>query len=307
MGDFVFACPTCRARLEEIDSEQQRCPMEGTIYRRESGIWRLLPPDRAAAFQRFITEYETVRRAEGWGASDANYYRALPFEDRTGRFRDLWRIRADNFRVLIDQVLEPIEARQRRALKIVDLGAGNGWLSYRLAQRGHCVAAFDVLLNDRDGLGAHQYYAAAFTPVQAEFDRLPLDAAQIDLVVFNGSLHYSVNYETTLREAGRVMRDDGRAVILDSPVYHDAHSGQRMAHEREARFEREFGVRSNSLPNENFLTHERLADLASKLGLQWQMFNPQHGWRWQLQRWKAQMVNRREPASFPVIVGRRVS
>jgi SAM-dependent methyltransferase len=307
MGDFVFACPTCRVRLEEIDSEQQRCPIEGTIYRRESGIWRLLPPDRAVYFQRFMAEYETVRRAEGWGASDASYYRALPFEDRTGRFRDLWRIRADNFRVLIDRALKPIEVRQRRALKIVDLGAGNGWLSYRLAQRGHCVAAFDVLLNDQDGLGAHQYYVAAFTPVQAEFDRLPLDAAQIDCVVFNGSLHYSVEYETTVREALRVLRSDGRLVILDSPVYRAANSGKQMVREREARFDREYGFRSNSLPSENYLTYGRLNDLGTKLKVQWQLFKPFHGWRWPLRHWKIQIVDQREPAGFPVIAGRRIS
>ena len=307
MGDFVFACPICRTRLETIGPDQQRCPIDGTAYGRESGIWRMQAPDRLAYYKRFVDDYETVRRAEGWGAQDADYYRALPFEDRTGRYCELWQIRADNFRKFIDRVLEPIEVQQRCALKIADLGAGNGWLSYRLAQRGHQVAAIDVSVNALDGLSAHIYYDAAFVPVQAEFDCLPFDVDQIDLVVFNGSLHYSVEYETTVREALRVLRSDGRLVILDSPVYRAANSGKQMVREREARFDREYGFRSNSLPNENYLTYGRLNDLGTKLKVQWQLFKPFHGWRWPLRHWKIQIVDQREPASFPVIVGRRIS
>src|ERR1700704_356193 len=101
----------------------------------------------------FVREYGTVRRAEGWGSTDPAYYRALPYRDLTGRFDKIWRIRARSFDVFLNTVLQPLE-RRRSAMRVLDLGAGSGWLAYRLAKRGHQVIAVDVLEDALDGLGA---------------------------------------------------------------------------------------------------------------------------------------------------------
>ena len=301
---LAFACPVCRARLARESSDILRCPNDAAAYTRVDGIWRFLSPQRALAFAQFAREYEAVRRDEGRGSVDAAYYRSLPFDDVSGRFADLWRIRARSFRALVEQVVQPLEQARRRPLTILDLGAGNGWLSYRLAQRGHSVAAIDLLVNSTDGLGAHVHYDAAFVPVQAEFDCLPCDAHQADLVVFDGSLHYSLDYETTLGEAMRVLRGDGRLAILDSPTYREAASGEWMAQEREARWMRRHGFRSNALLHENYLTYARLDDLAARLRLCWQVTHPSFGWRWAVRRSWARLRARREPARFPLIVGK---
>jgi len=303
--DWGFVCPACRAPLEAPTPDQRRCPTDGSVYRRVDGIWHFLTPERETFFRQFMREYETVRRAEGRGSDDPAYYRALPFEDLTGRFCDQWRIRAGSFRALVDRILRPLEAAHVRPLKILDLGAGNGWLSHRLTGRGHQVAAVDLLTNAFDGLGAHVYYDCAFTPVQAEFDRLPFDRGQADLAVFNASFHYSTNYETTLRETLRVLRPDGRLVILDSPVYHDPASGRQMVREREAQFQEQYGFPSNAIPSENFLTFDRLAQLEATLGLRWEWVKPFYGWRWALRPWWARLRGRREPAQFLLIVGQQ--
>ena len=73
----------------------------------------------------------------------------------------------------MERCLSPAEERLARPLRLLDLGAGNGWLSYHLARRGHEAAAVDLTVNDFDGLGAHVHFDAPFTPVQAEFDHLP--------------------------------------------------------------------------------------------------------------------------------------
>src|SRR6188768_2275737 len=104
------------------------------------------------AVEQFTREYRTVRRAEGWGSSDAAYYRALPYRDLTGRFESIWRIRARSFDTFVSRVLPPLERRAApEPLKVLDLGAGCGWLSYRLALRGHVVVALDLLDDRLDG------------------------------------------------------------------------------------------------------------------------------------------------------------
>lgn len=304
---FAFACPSCRTPLEVTGPDAQRCPADGIVYRREAGIWRFLLPERAAYFAQFIAEYELVRQAEGRGSKDPAYYRALPFEDRSGLHVGEWRIRATSFQTLLQRVLAPLEKASTRPLQVLDLGAGNAWLSHRLAQRGHRVAAIDLLTNELDGLGAHVHYEVPFAPVQAEFTRLPFVGSQVDLAVFNGALHYSTDYGETLREALRVLREDGRLVIVDSPVYHDDSSGQLMVQEREEHFTEAYGIPSNAIPSENYFTRDRLGQLADALGLEWQIIAPFYGLRWALRAWKAGLLGRREPASFLLIVGKRRS
>ncbi|NOK61654.1 MAG: class I SAM-dependent methyltransferase [Chloroflexi bacterium AL-N10] len=299
---FTFACPRDRTILEQVTSSKLRHLANGTMYSCEQGIWRLLAPERTQYYERFLTEYETIRHAEGRGSTDTDYYRALPFADLTGQHRENWHIRACGFETLIEQVVEPLETRGK-PLKILDIGAGNGWLSYRLAQREHHVASIDLSTDPFDGLGTHTHYNATFVPVQAEFDRLPFAANQFDLVIFNASLHYSTDYMVTLNETLRVLQPDSPLVILDSPVYRRARSGQMMVHEREHYFEEEYGFPSNALPSENYLTYQRLRKLANDVGLDWQMFKPEYGLAWSLRPWKARLRGRREPAKFMVIVG----
>ena len=108
---------------------------------------------------------------------------------------------------------------------MADLGAGNGWLANRLALAGHTVAAVDLNVDPADGLGACRHYANRFETAQADFDALPFGDTSLDLVVFNGSLHYSTDYAATLGEALRTLRPGGTLAVLDSPVYTDPASG----------------------------------------------------------------------------------
>jgi SAM-dependent methyltransferase len=297
---FAFACPNCRALLD-TSQDAARCSACAATFTREAGIWRFLSEERSAAFAQFEHEYHTVRRAEGWGSDDASYYRSLPWRDASGRFADLWRVRATSFRTFVQHVLP-----HQRSLRILDVGAGNGWLAYQLARRGHAVAAIDFQVDPRDGLGAWRHYDVTFTPIQAEFDVLPLAADQADVVVFNGSLHYSTNCETTLREALRVLRPNGAVAILDSPVYAASRSGMAMVNERQAGFQRVYGFASDALPHEHFLTYVRLAELSQPLGVRWRVIKPFRGWRWALRPYWARLRGRRAPAEFPVIIGSRL-
>ena len=176
---------------------------------------------------------------------------------------------------------------------------------YRLARRGHAVVALDLLDDPLDGLGAKKHYGGGFGAVLAEYDHLPLACAQIDLAsMINASLHYSTDYAATLSETLRVLRKQGTLVILDSPTYHDPTSGARMVQERQKRFLATYGFASDVMPSEHFLTPARLDALASDLGLVWELHAPGLDVRSAVGRAIGGLRARREPARFPVIVGR---
>jgi len=259
------------------------------------------------ALAQFVREYQTVRRAEGWGSREPEYYRALPYRDLSRRFDGIWRIRARSYDMFLERVVRPFErAAQNVPLRVLDLGAGNGWLAYRLSQRGHAVQAVDVFEDAFDGLGAMRHYAQhGLHAVLAEFDHLPLRAESVDLAVFNASLHYSTDYCRTLRESLRVLGPRGTLVILDSPMYSDPSSGARMVQEREARFMATYGFASNALACEHFLTPERLSSVGAEVGIHWRTYQPRLDLRTSIERRVNGLRARREPARFPVVVGHR--
>jgi SAM-dependent methyltransferase len=304
-GPFRFVCPGCRAPLRAHGEDQWICPNDQEVFRRTAGIWCFLPQDRQKYFARFVREYETVRRLEGRGSRDPRFYRALPYKDLNGQFVADWKVRATSFRCLLRKVLPAIQTEDRRPLKIIDLGAGNGWLSYRLAEAGHQLAAVDLCVNDFDGLGARVHYPITFTAIQAEVDALPFESSQFDAAIFNASLHYSTRYEDTLQEVLRVLRPKGHLIVMDTPIYRDAKSGEAMVREREANFQKQFGFPSNSLPCENYLTTARLDELARTLGIRWRTFRPFYGLRWLLKPLVARLLGRREPARFMILVAQR--
>jgi SAM-dependent methyltransferase len=301
-----LACPSCHSPLTVVDADRQRCPACDLTYRRDAGIWRLLTPGREDSFRQFVAHYETVRVAEGRCVQDPDRLRALPFRDMSRRRPYEWSMRARSFESLLRHVISPLERERSGQLRILDLGSGLGWLAYRLALRGHLVAAVDLVTNDFDGLGAHCRYDCAFDSLLAEFDHLPLPGGDLDLAIYNSAFHYAADYVVTLREALRVLGPDGRVVIMDSPLYRDASSGAAMVREREDLFERQYGFRSDDIDAEGFLTYDRLATIARTLGIEWELFEPWYGVRWWLKPHVARLRGSREPARFKLIVGRRL-
>ncbi len=300
-----FVCVRCRSPLEALTPNELRCPQDDLRFKRLGDIWRFLPPERAEHFARFLADYEKVRQLEGRGSDDPAFYRELPFTDLTGKFAENWRIRARSYVSFLQQVLAPLHKQLWRPLRVLDLGAGNGWLSNRLTQLGHKSVAVDILTNGYDGLGAARHYPDPFDLVQAEFQHLPFPDGDFDLAVFNASLHYAESYEQTLAEALRVLTEAGLLVVLDSPVYHDPESGKKMVQERETYFTQAFGFPSDALESEHFLTFRRLEELAARLQITWKIIRPRYGLKWRLKPLLARLRGAREPAKFLLLVGKR--
>src|SRR5580700_4000195 len=295
---MMLQCPVCHAGvggLDRIDERGAQCPKCGFCLRKEAGILRALAPDRRNFYARFIEDYGAIRKAEGRGSNSREYYLALPYRDLSGRNGGQWNIRGRTYKYFENNLLD------RRSLDILDLGAGNGWMSYRLAQRGHRPVAVDIFTDSEDGLEAARGYGT-FPLVEAEFDRLPFADGQFDLAVFNSSFHYSTDYHGTLAEAWRCLKSSGRIVVLDSPLYKLREHGEQMRRERHAQFRAQYGFASDSIANLEYLHESQLAELSRSLGLRWQLYQPWYGVAWSLRPWKARLKRRRPPSRFCILV-----
>jgi SAM-dependent methyltransferase len=255
----------------------------------------------AAERQRFLEDYLRIRQAEGRGSDDPQYYLALPYRDLSGRMAWQWEMRGRTYRYFERHVLTRA-GRGPAPQDLLDLGAGCGWMSYRLALLGHRPVAVDILTDGRDGLGAARHYQR-FPCIDAEFDQLPFPDSSFDAVLYNASLHYSSDYAKTLKEARRCLRPGGRIIVLDSPVYRVREHGEMMRRERHEQFLAQYGTESDHVRSIEYLDLGAIEQLSREIGVEWRIHKPWYGFAWHLRPLKARLKGSRPPSRFWILEG----
>ena len=264
----------------------------------------------ASALERFAEDYAAHRQAEGRGYAGEALL-ALPYV-RSGPLARQWAVRARSFDAFMARLVRPTAKTLGRPLRLLDLGAGNGWLSHRVALEGHAATALDIRDDDVDGLGAAlpflQRTGGRMRIVAAAFDDIPAPDAKFDVAVFNASLHYATDLAAVLKEAARVVRPGGRLAILDSPFYRREADGLAMVAEKAADAPRRFGARADSLmalPFIEFLTRQRLQAASAEIGVAWRRSRVVYPPWYELRPLAAKLRGRRAPSRFDLWTGVR--
>ena len=255
--------------------------------------------------RRFREEYAAHRASEGRGQSAVDAL-TLPYV-REGALARQWAVRARSFETFQRRVLRPAQRRAdidaRGALRVLDLGAGNGWLAHRASLVGAEALALDTRDDGVDGLGAAPR-ESPIARVVASFEAIPLCDASFDVAVFNASLHYAEDLGRALREARRVVRPRGRIVVIDSPFYGSTEHGEAMLRAKRQDAERRFGARADALmalAAVEYLTRDRLADASRGLGLApWRRYRVLYPLWYELRAIRAALRGERPPSRFDV-------
>lgn len=255
-----------------------------------------------AVLDRFRLDYARQRASEGRSHRGAELA-SLPYL-ASGPLARQWQVRARTFDAFLARIVRPMSRRQSKPLRVLDLGAGNGWLCHRLALEGHRCTAIDIRDDDVDGLGAAAELSriASFERVIAPFEHLPMPDRSADLAVFNASLHYATELAPVLAAASRTLAPGGCIAVLDSPFYAAEADGQAMVREKHASAADAFGSRAQNLlalPFVEFLTRERIEDAS---GLRWHRVRVRYPLWYELRPLIARCKRRRTPSRFDLWV-----
>ena len=261
------------------------------VVRQENGIH--YPVDGPTeADVRFVEEYRSIRRREGRGSDDPEFYLRLPEGDFSGRRGEEWRQRRVSLRWLLRHL------RGRGPLWVLDAGAGNCWLTHHLAARGDRVVALDVEDGEYDGLGAGEHYlrtgGVTFDRICSSFERVPLRSGILDLIVYNGAIHYALDLFSVIAEGVRLLKPEGEIVIMDSPLYSDPASGERMVSQR------------GGPDRARYLIRRQIDRIAAELQLEVEYIPRSRSPLEPLRRLVWRLRIGREPASMPWIVLRPI-
>ena len=103
------------------------------------------------------------------------------------------------------------------AVKIVDLGAGEGMLSHLLAKRADSVVCVDIspkMVEFGSDLGRTNDIQN-LEYILGDIERVPLEGGQFDFALLSQALHHAQHPERAVKEAYRLLKKGGRLVILD--------------------------------------------------------------------------------------------
>jgi SAM-dependent methyltransferase len=176
--------------------------------------------ETATALDRFSRRYRDARRQEGWQSIPEEVALILPYASPSSHPPLYWRVRRQSYRALTSWLSQ--DGPSPKVGPAADLGAGTGWLAYRLADLGYRALALEASPDQEFGLGASAIYRAKmpsrFLPVQGDLDNPPLQREKLGLAIFNASLHYTKDLNRTLCLAVECLRPGGWLVILDTPI-----------------------------------------------------------------------------------------
>jgi len=260
--------------------------------------------------ERYRRDYMRLRDREGRGSGGVDELLSLPYLV-DGAMARQWQVHARSFRSFLSRIVAPLERRAApRSLEVLDVGAGNGWLCYRLARDGHRAVAMDLRLDVVDGLGAGALYRdqleTMFGRVAAGFDHLPFDDESFDLAVFVSSLHCTSDLGATIREVARVVRPGGRIAVLDSPFYRTEVVGETMVAERRRATREQLAELADgllALDSIEFLTRERLERSSAASGIVWRRHRVRYPLWYELRPVKAWLRRKRPPSRFDLWEG----
>lgn len=165
-------------------------------------------------------------------------------EDEHGdqaRLTELLRRRED-VHTLNERLLEPGQSwrlwaaalgRLLPPLDAVDFGCGTGVLSVELARWARRVTAID---HSADALAQARARAARegvsnLTFLQADLTSLPLGTGETDLVVLSQSLHHVADPKRVLAEAARLLKPQGKLVVLELLPHQETWVKSRLGHQ----------------------------------------------------------------------------
>ena len=221
---WALACPVCSGRLAGAGSLSMRCAGCGGDFPVRAGIPSLVHPSRRAWADGFGKAYREARLLEGWAPPDAAQALALPDHPPPRHPALYWEIRRQSLAVL-ERAIADSSKKEMAGAELplaADLGAGTGWLSYRLALAGYRSVAIDASVDDGFGVGAMAPYRHAcpgrILALQGDLEHPPLAASAYALVVFNASLHYATDLTGTLARGARALAPGGLLAVMDSPV-----------------------------------------------------------------------------------------
>jgi release factor glutamine methyltransferase len=273
------------------------------VVKVERNIQDCIPESYREAIESFVQYLQSAGWKKGRELNpDEVLY--LPFGVRTDK--SLWKIRANNFKKAMSLV-RSLETESSGP--VLDLGAGNCWLSKYLMQNGYETVSMDPMLDSQNGLIQGDIFEqknnVRLNRVRGISQQMPFKDGCFKGIIASGSFHYTDNQSATLREMARILDQDSWAIIYDSPVFKSSESGERMVESKIIEFSNESQYQSLKYKPIWYVNLPKFISDAENLGFRVEIISTRSWLQNLADRIKNRILSKRAWAEFPIIVLRK--
>jgi len=199
------------ADSQEIRTGELACHDCGRRSKISKGIAYLLPGNMHHLLKAEKEGWVIRAKEKNWYDVSDDYLLSLPFPEQSNEEVD-WKIAREPFYHMVDSVFTDWKGKT-----VLDIGAGKPWSSRYLSKKGAHVISTDILEDDRIGLGVADVYmkhdGTFFERALADMNHLPFQDGCMDVVVYQGALHHSLDLWRSLQEADRVLKKGGHILF----------------------------------------------------------------------------------------------
>ena len=204
--------------------------------------------DGAYTFYQLAPQVHSNGHGPLWPLLESQFAHAAPssaLRADDARLQEVLRLRRENF----DQHAGP-DTRDGRQLvpgrswaawaralahllppaEVVDIGCGEGYLTIEVARWATRVWAIDrsaAVLARAKALAARRR-ATNITFKRGELERLPLEAASVDVAMLSQALHHANDPSRAVGEAARVVRPGGKVLVLELRAHQEEWVRERL-------------------------------------------------------------------------------
>ncbi|MCB0795476.1 MAG: methyltransferase domain-containing protein [Flavobacteriales bacterium] len=197
--------------MERLGADQV-CP-NGHTFSLKDGVLSLLSEAFACELDPFLQTFSSYRQVVHERITDAKVYDGLPWSG-LAIDKGAWQLR-----VLDLQLVREVLSGQR-GIRVLDIGAWNGWLSARLTEEGHSALAVDYFDDPFDGLGAVQHYDRKFPAIQCDLERLDLLEGPFDLIVVQRCVAFFEDLTASMSQWRSLLTPGGRILLTGLSIHH---------------------------------------------------------------------------------------
>jgi 2-polyprenyl-3-methyl-5-hydroxy-6-metoxy-1,4-benzoquinol methylase len=239
-------CPVCRALVKQ-NEKGLICPNQHQ-YERRNGVYRFMEATELARLDDFLTKFEAYRKDFPQRINKENINN-LPYVDFD---QSMWKLRQYD--------LELIQSHlpKNKKLKILDIGAWNGWLSHNLSKLGHEVVAFDYFKKELDGLESVQYYADQFIAIQGQINDLSIFQSKFDIIIINRCFQYINKLPNQIQQMKQLLNPNGKIIITGLSLTNRPNRVKKHLKESDIAFRKKYGISLYFIPIKGLVTEEDL-------------------------------------------------
>jgi 2-polyprenyl-3-methyl-5-hydroxy-6-metoxy-1,4-benzoquinol methylase len=254
-------CPECH---QPLDPTLLVCPNAHQFSVRD-GVLVLLAEIFAAELQVFSATLRQMRTDTSKRLSAPAIYDQLPCALSMQQYKE-WRTRCRDLQLVKRLITNHFGPRGTVSLKILDVGAYNGWLSHNLARLGHEVTGIEYFRDPFDGLGARQFHTAVWYPIQMDLLDLSLLDQMYEVVIMNHGLCFFPNPVSYVEQLLKKVAPGGLFVAIGLQFWRNPRKRQEQIAARQRAYLQRYGRQMLLRPAPGYLDSQDKARMAH-LGL----------------------------------------